>query len=171
MGISEVVKQNLLSKCSGLKRRALAVINQLPEEDVSWSPNEESNSVAQLAAHIWGTVHQRVEVIFRDAPDTRNRDMEFEPGLTLSKEEAQSLIAKSFDLLSELLEPLQDEDLLRQPYLHVEVANSALSKNSTVLDIYLQMVTHLSEHVGQIFYIAKLRLNDSYKTTTVPRKK
>ncbi len=50
------------------------LIKQLSEEDIVWRPTNESNSIANLIAHIWGTVHQRVEIIFFDVPDSRDRE-------------------------------------------------------------------------------------------------
>jgi hypothetical protein len=74
-------------------------------------------------------------------------------------------------MLNEILESLDTDDFMKQPFQNIEVTNSALNKNSTVLDIYLQMMSHLSEHAGQIIYIAKLRLGDNYVTTTIPKNK
>jgi hypothetical protein len=74
-------------------------------------------------------------------------------------------------MLNEILESLDTDDFMKQPFQNIEVTNSAINKNSTVLDIYLQMMSHLSEHAGQIIYIAKLRLGDNYVTTTIPKNK
>jgi hypothetical protein len=74
-------------------------------------------------------------------------------------------------MLNEILDSFDTDDFMKQPFQNIEVTNSALNKNSTVLDIYMQMISHLSEHAGQIIYIAKLKFGDNYVTTTIPKNK
>lgn len=171
MELTGLLQEHLSGKFAALKRRTTAVIDQLSDEDINWSPNEDSNSIANLAAHIRGNVHQRIEVIFRNVEDTRDRDQEFESGLSHTKQEVLTFIEHAFDLLIETVQTLKENDWLEKPYANRVLTQSALSSDSTWLDIYLQMSTHLSEHVGQISYIAKLRLGDNYVTTTVPKRK
>lgn len=46
-------------------------IGQLSEDDLTWVPNSESNSITNIVAHIRGCVHSRIETILYDIPDTR----------------------------------------------------------------------------------------------------
>jgi uncharacterized damage-inducible protein DinB len=136
-------------------------IQQCSEADIVWRPTTESNSIANLVAHIWGTVHQRVEILFFDVPDTRDRDKEFDKELLMSKDEAIQLITKSFDVLIQVLEDMKSkpEVLLSQPYINMApLTYSSLNNQSTVLDIMMQMMNHLPFHTGQISYIAKMRI-------------
>jgi uncharacterized damage-inducible protein DinB len=149
-----------LWKFRGERKWMPILIEQLSEEDIAWRPTAESNSIANLVAHIWGTVHQRVEIIFFDVPDTRNREKEFENGLVMSNEDALGLIIKSFDIIIQVLEDMKSkpEVLLSQPYLNMApLTYSSLNNQSTVLDVMMQMVNHLPYHTGQITYIAKMR--------------
>ncbi|MGE5590297.1 MAG: DUF1572 family protein [Bacillota bacterium] len=41
----------------------------------------------------------------------------------------------------------------------------------TVLDVLFAVATHISEHVGQILYIAKLRLGGGYRVLSRAHKK
>ncbi|KRF03374.1 hypothetical protein ASG89_23315 [Paenibacillus sp. Soil766] len=145
----------LLKKYNSEKNGTLQVIEQLSDEDIVWAPTPESNSIANLVAHIWGTVHQRIETVFYSIPDTRDREKEFERGLQLSKRQAIELIAKSFDLIIEVLETVKvkPEMLFEQPQL----ANSGVDNQATVLEIFLHQFRHLPGHTGQIVYIAKMR--------------
>jgi uncharacterized damage-inducible protein DinB len=136
-------------------------IQQCSEADIVWRPTAESNSIANLVAHIWGTVHQRVEILFFDVPDTRDRDKEFDKELLMSKDEAIQLITKSFDVIIQVLEDMKSkpEVLLSQPYINMApLTYSSLNNQSTVLDIMMQMMNHLPFHTGQISYIAKMRI-------------
>ncbi|MCC2685488.1 MAG: hypothetical protein K0R75_2387 [Paenibacillaceae bacterium] len=150
----------LLKKYQAEKKWTRFVIDQLSDEDIAWSPTPESNSIANLVAHIWGTVHQRIEVALFGILDTRDRDREFERGLQMSKEEALELISKSYDRIIEVLEQVKakPETLLEQPYLHLPpLTNSGVDNQATVLEILLHQFRHLPGHTGQITYIAKMR--------------
>ncbi|CAG7633814.1 DinB family protein [Paenibacillus allorhizosphaerae] len=163
MELSGKLIESFLWKFRAEKKWTLQAIEQLSEEDILWRPTAASNSIANLVAHIWGTVHQRVEIIFFDVPDTRNREKEFEKGLVMTKEQALDLIGKSFDIIIHVLERMKSkpDTLLDQPYASMEpLTYSALSNQSTVLDVMMQMVNHLPFHTGQIVYIAKMRVGD-----------
>jgi uncharacterized damage-inducible protein DinB len=161
LDVSSLLIDSFLWKFRAEKKWTSQAIEQLSEEDIVWVPTAESNSIANLVAHIWGTVHQRVEIIFCDVPDTRDRDKEFEKGLVMSKEEALELISKSFDVIIRVLEemkPKSEEGLRGQPYINMlPLTYSALNNKSTVLDVMMQMVNHLPYQTGQITYIAKMR--------------
>ncbi|TBL80293.1 DinB family protein [Paenibacillus thalictri] len=155
----------LLKKYRAEKHGTLSIIKRLSDEDIVWASTPESNSIANLAAHIWGTVHQRIETVLFHVPDTRNREQEFEHGLQLSKDQALELIAKSFDCIIEVLEKVQEnpEMLLEQPYLNLPpLQNSGVDNQATVLEMLLHQFRHLPGHTGQIVYIAKMRLGPSY---------
>ncbi len=152
---------SFLWKFRGERKWMPLTIQQCSEADIVWRPTAESNSIANLVAHIWGTVHQRVEILFFDVPDTRDRDKEFDKELLMSKDEAIQLITKSFDVLIQVLEDMKSkpEVLLSQPYINMApLTYSSLNNQSTVLDIMMQMMNHLPFHTGQISYIAKMRI-------------
>jgi hypothetical protein len=164
MDVASTLIDSFLWKFKGERKYTLQAIEQLSEEDIVWRPTAESNSIANLVAHIWGTVHARVEVAFFDVPLARGekeREKEFERGLAMSKEEALGLIRKSFDMIIQVLERMKthpEQELLRQPYRDMPpLYYSALRNDSTALDIMMQMLNHLSGHNQQIIYIAKMR--------------
>ncbi len=157
---STILIDFLLKKYRADKIGTMQVITQLSDEDIVWSPVPESNSIANLVAHIWGTVHQRYETVFFDVPDTRDRDKEFERGLQMSKEQAMELIGKSYDRIIQVLENAKEnpEKLLEQPYLNLPtLTNSGVDNEATTLEMLLHQFRHLPGHTGQIVYIAKMR--------------
>jgi len=52
--------ESMLPKFRSEMRGILKVIDQISEEDIIWSPNADSNSIANLIAHIRGCVHSRI---------------------------------------------------------------------------------------------------------------
>nr|WP_258567531.1 DUF1572 domain-containing protein [Paenibacillus anseongense] len=149
-----------MKKYNSEKNGMLQVIEQLSDEDIIWAPTPESNSVANLVAHIWGTVHQRIETVFFNIPDTRDRDKEFQRELKMTRGQAIELIGKSFDRIIEVLETVKatPKTLLEQPYLNLPpLTSSGVDNQATVLEMILHQFRHLPGHTGQIVYIAKMR--------------
>ncbi|MEA3319547.1 MAG: DUF1572 family protein [Bacillota bacterium] len=151
-----------MSKFGQIKSRMLAVINQLSEEDINWRPNDESNSIANLVIHIEGNIHQRIEAGINGLKDNRDRDREFDVKKISSKKEAIEKIEESFTTLDTTISKLSYDDLLKPQKVR--------QNNVTSLDVIMQCATHFSEHLGQILYIGKMKLNNDYITTSIPRK-
>ncbi|MBJ9987657.1 DUF1572 family protein [Paenibacillus sp. S28] len=83
--------QSMKVKLISEQRGTLKAIEQVSEEDITWHPTPESNSIANLVAHIRGAAHSRVETILYNIPDMRDRDKEFERGLMMTKKKHTSI--------------------------------------------------------------------------------
>lgn len=159
MDSSTIVIDLLLRKYKADQKWTRMVIEQLSEEDIVWSPTPESNSIANLVAHISGAVHQWFETVYFGAPYIEDRSKEFERGLQMNKEQALELSKKSYDCIIKVLELMKasPERLLEQPYLNFPTFNGALDNQATILEMLLHQFRHLPSHTGQILYIAKMR--------------
>ncbi|MCU6713055.1 DUF1572 domain-containing protein [Paenibacillus sp. J5C_2022] len=155
-----IVIDHLLRKYKADQKWSRIAIEQLSDEDIVWSPTPESNSIANLVAHISGALYQWFETAYFDAPHIEDRSKEFEHGLLMTKEQALEQLKKSYDSVIQVLESIKvnPEKLLDQPYLNFPTFNSAgLNNQSTVLEMLLHQFRHLPSHIGQIYYIAKMR--------------
>ena len=142
------------------KKWLLQTIEQLDEEDISWSPTNESNSIANLISHIRGTAHSRIEILLYKIPDASDRNKEFERDLKISKEQDLIMAAEAFDIINKYLKYLNahPETLLSQPCLDMPpLTYSAVNNQTTALNLMIQMVREINYHIGQINYIAKMR--------------
>lgn len=160
MEIANEVIQSMLVKFKSEKKWTLQAIAQLSEEDISWSPNTDSNSIANLVAHIRGCVHSRIETIFWDIPDTRDREKEFERGLKMSNDQAYKMIKESFDIIIQYLEHISSnsELLLSQPFIdRPPLTFSQVNNETTVLNLMIALIREIHYHTGQIIYAAKTR--------------
>ncbi|MGO4501026.1 DUF1572 family protein [Paenibacillus sp. 2RAB27] len=128
MEIALELLESMLVKFRSEKKWTLQAIEQLSQEDITSSPTSESNSIANLIAHIRGAVHSRIETILLDIPDVRDRHREFEKGLEMSKEQALKKTMDAFDILIKYLEHLKSRP---------------------------ELLVHF--HSGQIIYAAKIR--------------
>jgi Protein of unknown function (DUF1572). len=157
---SNIVIDLLLTKYKADQKWTRIVIEQLSEEDISWSPTPESNSIANLIAHIYGAAHYWFDAAYYGAPLNEYRSIEFERELQMSKKQALDISKKSYDSIIGVLEMMKanPERLLEQPYLHYPPFDSgALNNQCTVLEMLLHQFRHLPSHTGQIIYIAKMR--------------
>lgn len=160
MDLASELIQSMLVKFKSERKWILQTIEQLSDEDITWSPNSESNSIANLVAHIRGCVHSRIETILLHIPDTRDRDKEFERGLHMSREQAANIIKEAFDIIIQYLERLDSNHqlLLSQPFINRPVLTYSQSNNeTTVLNLMIAMVREVHTHTGQIIYAAKIR--------------
>lgn len=151
------------NKLADLRRRAAEAMAQLSDADLNWRPNPESNSIANLVLHLAGNLHQRVEAGIGGAPDTRNRDAEFNRRAPLTRAELLAAWHGALDRADQVLAglaPARLGDPLR-----------VMNRETNVLDVLLGVVTHMGEHVGQMLYIAKLRLGSAYQMQSVPHRR
>jgi hypothetical protein len=161
--LCDVLKDNLQRKFSEIRRRMLQVVEQLKEDDLNWRPNEESNSIANLVVHISGNIDQRIRSGICGQPDRREREKEFDTTISLSKSVIIYMIETSFSFLENVFQQIDGDDLLKP--------QTVRNNQVTILDVFLQCAAHFSEHLGQILYIAKMRLDDKYISTSIPRNK
>lgn len=160
MEIEHELIQSILVKFKSERKWTLQAIAQLSEEDINWVPNPESNSIANLVSHIRGCVHSRIETIFFDIADTRDRDKEFERGLKLSNGQAYNLTEEAFDIVIRYVEHLSfnPQLLLSQPFINRPLLTySQVSNETTVLNLLIAMIREINYHTGQIIYAAKIR--------------
>ncbi|MFF2887322.1 Cof-type HAD-IIB family hydrolase [Paenibacillus sp. NPDC057967] len=158
----DIIRDLLIQKFHEIERRILLVINQLDDEELSWRPNDYSNSIGSLIVHMKGNMNERIVSGIQGHAVMRDRDAEFEP-MQLSKIELIDLTAGSFRIITDTIAQLTDEQ-----WQHTQLVRG---KERTHLDMLFQCATHFSEHMGQIFYIGKLLKGDAYTVTSIPRKK
>lgn len=145
-----------------LLRRCCAALEQLSDEDVNWRPNAQGNSVANLIVHMAANLHQRLSAGIGGVPDHRDREAEFDTSVSHTRDQLHEIATKAFREADGILSGLTPDRLAEpQQIRHRQV---------TVLDVLFTVATHMSEHVGQILYIAKLRRGSAYRILSIPRR-
>jgi uncharacterized damage-inducible protein DinB len=156
----KVVKERFLD----MKNTAEKAMEQLSEEELFYSLNEESNSIAIIVKHMSGNMISRwIDFFTSDGEKpNRNRDDEFINDLK-SREELLACWEKGWGTFLKTLYEISETDLLKT----VTIRNEP---HSVIQAIERQMY-HYSYHVGQIVYIAKQIKSTEWKTLTIPRRK
>ena len=137
------------------RQRIIGVLNQLSDEDLNWRANTECNSITNLILHLCGNLQERFGHDITGQPSTRNRPAEFDTTATRTKAELLAMIDPVFAFV--------DEALTRLPLASLYDTTMIRDKEVNLLQLIDQTATHTSEHVGQIIYIAKIRLGPRYQ--------
>jgi hypothetical protein len=137
-------------------------ISKLTEENLFWQYNEESNSIATIVKHLHGNMLSRwTNFLTSDGEkEWRKRDEEFENKI-LEIAEVLKFWNEGWDILFETLKNLRDEDLDKIIYIR--------NQGHTVMEAINRQLAHYPYHVGQIVFLGKMILNDSWQSLSIPR--
>ena len=146
------------------KKTTEKAMEQVSDEELFATLDEEMNSIAVIVKHMAGNMRSRwTDFLISDGekPD-RNRDTEFEdPPAT--REALLKLWDDGWSRLFSALEPLMDADLSRTVTIRGE-------PHSVVQAIHRQLA-HYPYHCGQIIFLAKHFRGRDWKSLTIPRGK
>jgi hypothetical protein len=144
------------------KMLAEKAIDQVPDEKIDWQYNSETNSIAIIVKHLSGNMLSRFTDFFDSDGEKkwRNRDAEFE-NEKLTRERLKALWNEAWDCLFQMLTRLSAADLSKVVVIRNE--------EHTVVEAINRQLTYYASHIGQIIFIAKMILNQEWKTLTIPR--
>jgi len=139
-------------------------IEQVNDTGLFIQPNEESNSIATIVKHLWGNMLSRwTNFLTEDGEkDWRRRDAEFENDVQ-NREELLAKWEEGWQCLFNALGSITDQDLDRIIYIRNE--------GHTIMEAVNRQLAHYPYHVGQIVFIAKMIVNDEWKSLSIPRNK
>ena len=139
-------------------------IAQLPAEKLSWQYNAESNSIATIVKHLSGNMLSRwTDFLTTDGEkEWRQRDNEFENDLN-SKEDILATWEKGWKCLFDALSGITDDELDKIIYIR--------NQGHTVMEAINRQLAHYPYHVGQMVFIGKMILDESWQSLSVPRGK
>jgi len=144
-------------------RKAALAMEQLSQEDLNWRPNPESNSIANLVFHMDGNLRSRVGEGIGRVPFQRDRDGEFNANADYAPEELLRLWNEAFSEADRIIAALTEDRLSE--------TTQAYGKTITLAETLVATLSHGSEHVGQIIYVAKMRLGPKFRGLTTPHKR
>ena len=154
----------IIERFHSIKTLGDKTLSQLPEEEIHWRFNSESNSVAIIVKHLSGNMVSRwIDFLNSDGEkEYRNRDGEFVDDIS-SKTDLVSVWEKGWEVLFETLEDLREQDLLKTVYIRGEA--------HLVLDALERQMAHYASHVGQMVYIGKQVKAENWKSLSIPKGK
>lgn len=147
-----------------LKKLGDKTFSQLGEEQMHWTPDPESNSIALIIQHLNGNMRSRWTDFFSsdlEKPD-RNRDREFETR-QLSKAELLSSWEEGWGYVFATMTALHPDQLLETVVIR--------KVDHTVLKAVNRQISHYAYHIGQIVYVAKQIRSAEWQTLSIARGK
>ena len=124
-------------------------VEDLPEEDIWWRPNERSNSVGNLILHLCGNMKQWILSSMGGRPFERDRDAEFAERRPRPKAELIAAMEATVNEVSGIIGELPADRLLERVPVQVYTPSR--------LQAIYHVVEHFSYHLGQILYVYKMR--------------
>lgn len=146
----------IAKKFGEMETRVLKIIVQLDDEQLNWRPNETSHSISTLIRHVDQSIQERIMNGILHHDITSNRDDELRHTY-VPKSQLKRVVETRFQFVIDSIRNMTDEELEERYLQRRGVRN---------LDMLHQCLTHYAEHMGQMFYVAKICLNDKYEPTT-----
>lgn len=164
MNIGNEYLRIVIERFKSVKNLGDKTINQLSEEEIHWTYNNESNSVVIIVKHLSGNMVSRwTDFLTSDGEkEYRNRDEEFIDDIS-SKSELISVWEKGWKVLIAALAGLSEQDLLNNIYIRGE--------SHLVLEAIERQMAHYAYHIGQIVYISKQLKDSNWKSLSIPKGK
>lgn len=137
-------------------------MQQVSDQQLFASLDEESNSIAIIVKHLAGNMRSRwTDFLTTDGEKpSRNRDSEFvDPPAT--REALMKEWEDGWACVFRAIEPLTDADLGRTITIRGEA--------HSVMQAINRQLAHYPQHVGQIILLAKYYAGEKWQTLSVPR--
>lgn len=128
--------------------RIKTCLEKLSEDDVWFSPNEQTNAIGNLILHVSGNIRQYGISGISNLPDNRDRPTEFSSTQTHTKQELFAIISSTISECCATISSLSERELLTQYQIQGFELNG--------ISVLVHIAEHLSYHVGQIALLTKL---------------
>jgi len=144
------------------KSLAERAIQQVTDQQLHTTLDEEMNSIALVMKHMVGNMRSRwTDFLTSDGEKpNRNRDQEFIDA-PQSRQELMAAWEEGWGFVFGALEPLTDADLGRTITIRGEA--------HSVLQAINRQIAHYAYHVGQIVMLAKHFQGPQWNSLTIPR--
>ncbi len=157
--LESVVKQFQYYKLLGEK-----ALNQVPESQYFYAPNEESNSLAVIVKHLSGNMLSRwTDFLTSDGEkEWRNREGEFENDFA-NPEQVWEAWNRGWDCFLGTLTALKTDDLTTIIYIR--------NQGHSVVEAINRQLAHYPYHIGQMIYLSKLIVDGQWNSLSIPKGK
>lgn len=126
-------------------RQLVELAEAIPQEKYTWRPGAGVRSTSELIMHIVTANYGLMSVTGKPMPSGLNREME-----TTVTDKAQVIdwLKRSLEAVREAHAQITPAELAK----HVKIAN----RDATVDGIYLRILVHANEHMGQLIAYARV---------------
>jgi hypothetical protein len=156
--------EDSIASLHSCKKMGDGAIEQITDEHLFTTLDEEMNSIAIIVKHMAGNMRSRwTDFLTSDGEKpNRNRDAEFEEPPS-SRQALMKVWEEGWHLVFAALETLTEADMGRAITIRGEA--------HSVMQAINRQIAHYSYHCGQIVLLAKHFKGREWKSLSVPRKK
>jgi hypothetical protein len=156
----ESVKKQMLY----YKTIAEKAIEQLEDDQLFYSANEDTNSISTIIKHMSGNMLSRwTDFLTSDGEkEWRKRDSEFQE-TTNTREALLDIWNAGWTCFFNAINNLKADDLDKIIYIRNE--------GQTALDAINRQLAHYPYHIGQIVFYAKMLKKDEWTSLSIPKNK
>ncbi len=164
MEINNIYLESVKKQMLYYKTIAEKAMEQLSEEQLFVSVNEDTNSIANIVKHMSGNMISRwTDFLTSDGEKPwRERDTEFESFKT-SKKDLLEIWDKGWECFFNAINSLEPEQLSQIIYIRNE--------GQTALDAINRQLAHYPYHIGQIVFYAKMLKKGDWDSLSIPKNK
>ena len=164
MAINNIYLESIKKQMLYYKTIAEKAMEQLSEEQLFVSVNEDTNSIANIVKHMSGNMISRwTDFLTSDGEKPwRERDTEFESFKT-SKKDLLEIWDKGWECFFNAINSLEPEQLSQIIYIRNE--------GQTALDAINRQLAHYPYHIGQIVFYAKMLKKGDWDSLSIPKNK
>ena len=162
--LGQTFLDSAIKRLTTYKQLGEGTFAQLDEDQLYWSPNEASNSIAVIIRHLSGNMISRWTNFLTEDGEKEGRNRESEFGLEIPREGREALLAKwqqGWTVLFDTLKNLSEQDLSRTIHIRHEPL--------VAIDAINRQLAHYPHHVGQIVYIGKMLKDRDWQSLSIPR--
>ena len=162
MTFEEGFIQNAIKRLINYKELGDKTLAQLDEDDLHFTPNKESNSIAVIIQHMHGNMLSRfTNFLTEDGEKTwRKRDEEFGEKY-LPDKQILALWEEGWQAVMQALQDLQPNNLMKTIFIRTEPI--------LVYDAILRQLAHYPYHVGQMIYIGKMIKGNNWQPLSIAK--
>jgi uncharacterized damage-inducible protein DinB len=148
-------RAELLRQLDAAQQKLVALAEAIPQEKYSWRPGEGVRSVSEVYMHVAGANYLIPQAVGVNPPSGLEKDLE----KITEKSKVVDTLKQSFAHVRLALLSTSDTDLDKSAKL--------FGNNTSVRNVFLTLVTHAHEHLGQA--IAYARMNNITPPWTAAR--
>ena len=149
------LRAELLRQLDDAQQKLVALAEAIPQEKYSWRPGEGVRSVSEVYMHVASANYFIPQAVGVNPPSGLEKDLE----KITQKARVVDTLKQSFAHLRQALLTVSDTDLDKSAKL--------FGNNTSVRNVFLTLVTHAHEHLGQA--IAYARMNNITPPWTAAR--
>lgn len=166
METSNIYLESVKKQMLYYKTVAEKAIEQLENDQLFISTNEDTNSIATIIKHLHGNMLSRwTDFLTTDGEkEWRQRDGEFDSNFKENdKNSLMQLWDEGWSCFFNAIHALQPEDLSKIIYIRNE--------GQTALDAINRQLAHYPYHIGQIVFFAKMLKQTEWDSLSIPKNK